>query len=93
MKTTKIKKGLDKISEICTKLQEQKIRITSLNVLNDYRIILNDERIYKHSKGKDIINTIISELKEYDNEEVRDYYELDTYLPVMKEYRSIFNLD
>lgn len=93
MKTTKIQKALLKINEICEKLQSQRIRLTSLNVLNDYKIILNDDRIYNNQKGKDIINTIISELKEYDNEDVRDYYELETYLPVMKEYRKLFNLD
>lgn len=93
MKTTKIQKALLKIDEISVKLQNQRVRLISLNVLNDYRIILNDERIYNNENGIDIINTIICELKEYDNEDVRDYYELDTYLPVMKEYRKMFNLD
>lgn len=93
MKTTKIQKAILKINEICEKLQSQRIRLTSINVLHDYKIILNDERIYKNPKGKDIINTIISELKEYDNQEVRDYYEIETYLPIMKEYRKLFNLD
>lgn len=88
MKNEKIKKGLKKINEICEKLQEQKTRFTSLNVLSDYKMILNDERV----KNKDIVDTIISELKEYDNKEVVDYYELETYLSIMKEYRKEFNL-
>lgn len=88
MKNIKIEKGLKKINEICEKLQEQKTRFTSLNILSDYKIILNDERV----KNKEIINSILNELKEYDNKEVVDYYELETYLSIMKEYRKEFNL-
>ena len=57
IKSKKIINALNEIYKICYKLQEQgSKRFTSLNVLNDYKIILNDEEL----KNQDIINTIIS---------------------------------
>lgn len=81
--------AIKKIDEIAEKLQEsQHSRFTILNVLNDYRIILNDERI----TNNDILYSIITELDEYDNEEIFDYYELESYIAIMKAYRKEFNL-
>ena len=89
----KIKRTINQYNYICLSIQQMKKaneRMTSLNVIRDYIIILNDERITKNQNNincYNLINTICNEVEEYSSENnFVDYYEEETSTAVKKTY-------
>lgn len=88
-----ISKTIDQYNYICSTLraeQKENERITTLNVINDYIIILKDERITKNqnnNKCYNLVYTICNELDEYENNNnFIDYYEEETATSVRNNY-------
>lgn len=88
-----IKKTIEQYNYICSTLQamgKEKERLITLNVINDYITILNDERITKNQNNQkcyDLIYSICTELDEYENNNnFVDYYEEETAIAIRNNY-------
>ena len=92
-KITTLDLMIDEYKQICNVLRrrgKEQERAETFNVINDYITILKDERIIKNIKFFDscfnLIWTICEELKEYENDDLIDYYEEETATAVKKAY-------
>lgn len=87
---------IEQYNYICSTLRamgKEKERLITLNVINDYITILNDERITKNqnnNKCYNLIYTICNELEEYENNNnFVDYYEEETVTSVRNNYYKV----
>jgi len=87
---------VEQYNYICSTLRamgQEKERIISFNVINDYITILKDERITNNQqnvKCYNLIYTICNELEEYENNNnFIDYYEEETATAVKNNYYKV----
>ena len=88
-----IKYTIEQYNYICSTLRamgKEQERINTFNTINDYLVILQDERITKNQENincYNLIYTICNELNEYEsNNNFIDYYEEETHEEIKKIY-------
>ena len=86
-----IKYTIEQYNYICSTLRamgKEQERINTFNTINDYLVILQDERITKNQENincYNLIYTICNELNEYEsNNNFIDYYEEETHEEIKK---------